>query len=198
MGIHPSIRMGEEAVDDYELHMVCYGGGSGDDDGRVMEWESGLPGDDELTPLSQPLVPPGLAAAFRISSEPRRTLLDVHRASAATVSRLRRAPLSSSVLASSVLASSRRRIDRATRERTGNRARCLETWGGAPGKTRGSGCPPPPRRLPNDAIIWPVASFRAGFSPREKAGILEGFPAPKVGLSAKPLNVRTVLQTGLS
>ena len=181
MGIHPSIRMGEEAVDDYELHMVCYGG---DDDGRVMEWESGLPGADELTPLSQPLVPPGLAAAFRISSEPRRTLLDVHRASAATVSRLRRAPLSSSVLASSVLASSRRRIDRATRERTGNRARCLETWGGAPGKTRGSGCPPPPRRLPNGVVIWPVASFRAGFSPRENAGIPEGFPAAKVGLNS--------------
>ena len=95
MGIHPSIQLGEEAVDDYELHMVCYGGG-GDDDGRVMEWESGLPGADELTPLSQPLVPPGLAAAFRIPPEPGRTLLDVHRASAATVSRLRRAPSSSS------------------------------------------------------------------------------------------------------
>jgi len=94
VGIHPSIRLGEEAVDDYELHMVCYGGGD-DDDGRVMEWESGLPGNDELTPLSQPLVPPGLAAVFRIPPEPGRTLLDVHRASAATVSRLRRAPLSS-------------------------------------------------------------------------------------------------------
>ncbi|GJM91762.1 hypothetical protein PR202_ga08172 [Eleusine coracana subsp. coracana] len=74
----------------------------GDDDeeeveeDRVMEWETGLPGSDELTPLSQPLVPPGLAAAFRISPEPGRTLLDVHRASAATVSRLRRASSSSS------------------------------------------------------------------------------------------------------
>ncbi|CAM0145933.1 unnamed protein product [Urochloa decumbens] len=68
--------MGEEAVGDYE---------------RVMEWETGLPGADELTPLSQPLVPPGLAAAFRIPPEPGRTLLDVHRASAATVSRLRAA-----------------------------------------------------------------------------------------------------------
>ncbi|CAD6212180.1 unnamed protein product [Miscanthus lutarioriparius] len=76
--------------------MVCYGGGGGDDDWRVMEWESGLPGDDELTPLSQPLVPPGLTAAFRIPPEPERTLLDVHRASAATVSRLRHAPSSSS------------------------------------------------------------------------------------------------------
>lgn len=71
----------------------------------------------------------------------------------------------------------------ATRERTGKRARCRETWGGAPGKTRGSGCPPPPRRLPNGAIFWPVASFLAGFSPRKKAGIPEGFPAAKVGLS---------------
>ncbi|PUZ52811.1 hypothetical protein GQ55_5G003300 [Panicum hallii var. hallii] len=78
--------MGEEAVDDYDLHLL--GGG---DDERVMEWETGLPGADELTPLSQPLVPPGLAAAFRIPPEPGRTLLDVHRASAATVSRLRRA-----------------------------------------------------------------------------------------------------------
>ncbi|CAO1947393.1 unnamed protein product [Urochloa humidicola] len=68
--------MGEEAVGDYEME-------------RVMEWERGLPGADELTPLSQPLVPPGLAAAFRIPPEPGRTLLDVHRASAATVSRLR-------------------------------------------------------------------------------------------------------------
>jgi SHAQKYF class myb-like DNA-binding protein len=85
-------RMGEEAVDDYELHMVCYGS---DEDERVMEWESGLPGADELTPLSQPLVPPGLAAAFRIPPEPGRTLLDLHRASEATVARLRRAPPSS-------------------------------------------------------------------------------------------------------
>jgi len=84
--------------------------------------------------------------------------------------------------ASSVLASSRRKIDRATHERMGNCARCLETWGGAPGKTRGSGCPPPPRRLPNGAVIWPVASFRAGFSPRENARIPEGFPAAKVGV----------------
>ncbi|CAO1943213.1 unnamed protein product [Urochloa humidicola] len=75
--------MGEEAVGDYEVE-------------RVMEWERGLPGADELTPLSQPLVPPGLAAAFRIPPEPGRTLLDVHRASAATVSRLRSSSSSSS------------------------------------------------------------------------------------------------------
>jgi hypothetical protein len=47
-----------------------------------------LPGTDELTPLSQPLVPPRLAAMFHIPTEPGGTLLDVHRASAATVSRL--------------------------------------------------------------------------------------------------------------
>uniref|UniRef100_A0A0E0JU82 HTH myb-type domain-containing protein n=1 Tax=Oryza punctata TaxID=4537 RepID=A0A0E0JU82_ORYPU len=80
--------MGEEAPEEYEL-----GGGEHE---RVMEWEAGLPGADELTPLSQALVPAGLAAAFRIPPEPGRTLLDVHRASAATVSRLRRASSSSS------------------------------------------------------------------------------------------------------
>ncbi|TVU37030.1 hypothetical protein EJB05_18995, partial [Eragrostis curvula] len=83
--------MGEEAADDYELELL--GGG---EEERVMEWETGLPGADELTPLSQSLVPAGLAAAFRIPPEPGRTMLDVHRASAATVSRLRRASSSSS------------------------------------------------------------------------------------------------------
>ena len=83
--------MGEEAADDYDLELL-----GGADCERVMEWETGLPGADELTPLSQPLVPPGLAAAFRIPPEPGRTLLDVQRASAATVSRLRRASSSSS------------------------------------------------------------------------------------------------------
>ncbi|XP_066315367.1 transcription factor PCL1-like isoform X2 [Miscanthus floridulus] len=34
--------------------------------GRVLEWEHGLPTEEELTPLSHPLVPPTLAAAFRI------------------------------------------------------------------------------------------------------------------------------------
>ncbi|KAF0933634.1 hypothetical protein E2562_018867 [Oryza meyeriana var. granulata] len=83
--------MGEEAPEEYDLDML--GGGEHE---RVMEWEAGLPGGDELTPLSQPLVPAGLAAAFRIPPEPGRTLLDVHRASAATVFRLRRASSSSS------------------------------------------------------------------------------------------------------
>jgi SHAQKYF class myb-like DNA-binding protein len=89
---HATPGMGEEAAaaaDDLDLSAA-------DEDDRVMEWETGLPASDELIPLSQPLVPPGLAAAFRIASEPGRTLMDVHRASAATVSRLRRASSSSS------------------------------------------------------------------------------------------------------
>jgi SHAQKYF class myb-like DNA-binding protein len=85
--------MGEEAGG-YDFDFI--GGGGGDEyEGRVSEWEAGLPGCDELTPLSQPLVPPGLAAAFRIPPEPGRTLLDVHRASSATVSRLRSSTSSS-------------------------------------------------------------------------------------------------------
>ncbi|KAM0839830.1 hypothetical protein ACQ4PT_060064 [Festuca glaucescens] len=86
--------MGSEAGG-YDFDFLGGGGGGGGGDGcdeyegRVAEWEAGLPGCDELTPLSQPLVPPGLAAAFRIPPESGRTLLDVHRASSATVSRLR-------------------------------------------------------------------------------------------------------------
>lgn len=96
--------MGEEAGG-YDFDFGGGGGGYGGYDGRVTEWETGLPGCDELTPLSQPLVPPGLAAAFRIPPEPGRTLLDVHRASSATVSRLRSAsssPSSGNVAATGV------------------------------------------------------------------------------------------------
>ncbi|KAL6616365.1 hypothetical protein ACP70R_038635 [Stipagrostis hirtigluma subsp. patula] len=39
------------------------GAGAG---GRVLEWELGLPTASELTPVSHPLIPPALAAAFRI------------------------------------------------------------------------------------------------------------------------------------
>ncbi|MBA0774468.1 hypothetical protein Gotri_009676 [Gossypium trilobum] len=56
---------------------------------RVLEWEMGLPNCDDLTPLSQLLVPPELASAFSISPEPRRTALDVNRASQDTLSSLR-------------------------------------------------------------------------------------------------------------
>ncbi|KAK7261507.1 hypothetical protein RIF29_27821 [Crotalaria pallida] len=56
---------------------------------RVTEWEMGLPTADDLTPLSQPLIPPELASAFSISPEPYRTLLEVNRASRDTISALR-------------------------------------------------------------------------------------------------------------
>ncbi|KAL5220622.1 hypothetical protein ABZP36_025335 [Zizania latifolia] len=38
----------------------------GDACGRVLEWETGLPTAGEMTPISHQLVPPALAAAFRI------------------------------------------------------------------------------------------------------------------------------------
>lgn len=56
---------------------------------RVTEWEMGLPTAADLTPLSQPLIPPELASAFSISPEPYRTLLDVNRASHDTISAIR-------------------------------------------------------------------------------------------------------------
>ncbi|XP_027910349.1 transcription factor PCL1-like [Vigna unguiculata] len=59
------------------------------DEERVMEWEAGLPTANDLTPLSQPLIPPELATAFSISPEPHRTALDVNRASRNTLSTLR-------------------------------------------------------------------------------------------------------------
>ncbi|KAK7262489.1 hypothetical protein RJT34_30063 [Clitoria ternatea] len=59
------------------------------DEERVIEWEMGLPTANDLTPLSQPLIPPELATAFSISPEPHRTLLDVNRASRNTLSTLR-------------------------------------------------------------------------------------------------------------
>ncbi|XP_047331688.1 transcription factor PCL1-like [Impatiens glandulifera] len=49
-----------------------YNGGDGtrDEDQVKMEWEIGLPTPDELIPLSQCLIPPELASAFGIVSEP--------------------------------------------------------------------------------------------------------------------------------
>ncbi|XVE59295.1 hypothetical protein DITRI_Ditri05aG0034600 [Diplodiscus trichospermus] len=61
----------------------------GDFDERVLEWEMGLPTCDDLTPLSQSLVPPELASAFSISPELCRTANDVTRASQNTISSLR-------------------------------------------------------------------------------------------------------------
>jgi len=68
--------MGEE-----EVEMTEY-------EERVAEWEAGLPNADDLTPLSQPLIPPELASAFSISPEPYRTALEVNRASRTTLSTL--------------------------------------------------------------------------------------------------------------
>lgn len=65
------------------------GGVDCSDEERVLEWEAGLPSVDDLTPLSQPLIPPELASAFSISPVQYRTLLDVNQASEDTLSSLR-------------------------------------------------------------------------------------------------------------
>ncbi|RZC78918.1 hypothetical protein C5167_003113 [Papaver somniferum] len=57
----------------------------GDNDGRMLEWENGLPDESELTPLLQNLVPLELALAFSITAEPCRSMGDVIRASEMTV-----------------------------------------------------------------------------------------------------------------
>ncbi|KAG1371725.1 Transcription factor LUX [Cocos nucifera] len=90
--------MGEEAEDrDFDSLAAEDGGDGGGDEGRVLEWEIGLPSAEDLTPLSQSLISPELASAFSIKLEAPRTLLDVHRASQHTVSNLgRHAPSSSS------------------------------------------------------------------------------------------------------
>ena len=59
------------------------------DDERITEWEMGLPAAHDLTPLSQPLIPPELASAFKISPEPYRTFVEVNHASRSTLSTLR-------------------------------------------------------------------------------------------------------------
>ncbi|XP_020580707.1 transcription factor PCL1-like [Phalaenopsis equestris] len=78
--------MGEEA------------GASGE--GRVLDWEDGLPTGDHLTPLSTHLVPSELASAFSIPPADPKTMLDVDRASQHTISCLtaRRKAASSSLL----------------------------------------------------------------------------------------------------
>lgn len=64
-------------------------GSSGEDENRMMEWETGLPSaGDDLTPLSQSLIPPELASAFSISPETYRTPRDVSRASRHTITSL--------------------------------------------------------------------------------------------------------------
>jgi SHAQKYF class myb-like DNA-binding protein len=55
---------------------------------RVFEWEVGLPTSDNLTPLSQNLIPPELAAAFSITPEPHRSILELNREAQNTLSSL--------------------------------------------------------------------------------------------------------------
>ncbi|XP_019087898.1 PREDICTED: transcription factor BOA-like [Camelina sativa] len=69
-----------------EVRMSDYGD---DDVEHVPEWEIGLPEGDDLTPLSQSLVPSILALAFSIVPERSRTVHDVDRASQVTISSLR-------------------------------------------------------------------------------------------------------------
>ncbi|XP_026664126.1 transcription factor PCL1-like [Phoenix dactylifera] len=96
--------MGKEA-EDSDFDRLAAEDGCDGDEGRVLEWEIGLPSADDLTPLSQSLISPELACAFSIKTDPPRTLLDVHRASQHTVSNLRRHAPSSSSSSTSVLRS---------------------------------------------------------------------------------------------
>ncbi|EEF41947.1 transcription factor BOA [Ricinus communis] len=82
--------MGEEVkMSEYESNGVI--NNNGDDEERVRDWEFGLPTADDLTPLSQPLIPPELASAFSISPEPHRSIIDVNRESQNTLLSLRSA-----------------------------------------------------------------------------------------------------------
>ncbi|XP_042512237.1 transcription factor PCL1-like [Macadamia integrifolia] len=74
-----------------ELQMNDYEGGLGgedEDEDQIQEWKAGLPSADDLTPLSQSLIPPELALAFNISPEPCPSMLDVNHASQSTLSNL--------------------------------------------------------------------------------------------------------------
>lgn len=74
-----------------EVRMSEYGDGedSVGDENRFLEWEIGLPSGDDLTPLSQSLVPSFLALVFSITPERIRKIHDVNRASRNTLSSLR-------------------------------------------------------------------------------------------------------------
>lgn len=70
--------MGEEVPDAARDRIAAEGfGGYGR--GRVSKWEVGIPTEYERFHLTKPLVSPGLAAAFRIGSQPSRTAVDVDR-----------------------------------------------------------------------------------------------------------------------
>ncbi|XP_009779625.1 transcription factor PCL1 [Nicotiana tabacum] len=66
-----------------------YDSSGGNNDDRVL-WEVGLPGADDLTPLTLQLIPAELASAFRISPESSKSMTDVNRASQNTFSSLQR------------------------------------------------------------------------------------------------------------
>ncbi|KAJ0020411.1 hypothetical protein Pint_32781 [Pistacia integerrima] len=59
------------------------------DEERILEWELGLPNGNDLTPLSQSLIPLELMTAFSISPMQHRTLVEVNRESQNTLSSLR-------------------------------------------------------------------------------------------------------------
>ncbi|KAJ3676681.1 hypothetical protein LUZ60_004093 [Juncus effusus] len=91
--------MGEEVDMDREFRSIMADQLEDEEDderGRVSEWEMGLPSCDDLTPLTQSLIPPELASAFQIPPEPGRSAMDVVRASHHTLSSLRRNPNSTS------------------------------------------------------------------------------------------------------
>ncbi|KAI3772299.1 hypothetical protein L6452_03481 [Arctium lappa] len=72
-----------------ELRITDYDVGGSDDDGRVLEWEAGLPNVNDLPSLSQYLISAELASAFSITPETHRSMNDVDRASRDTISSLR-------------------------------------------------------------------------------------------------------------
>lgn len=88
------------------VKIVDYDNAAGAVEDRVTEWESGLPSLDDLTPLSQALIPPELASAFKISPEPSRSLLDVNLASQNTLSSIRLATTGGTTNQSQALSSS--------------------------------------------------------------------------------------------
>ncbi|KAG0462279.1 hypothetical protein HPP92_020755 [Vanilla planifolia] len=90
-------EMGEEAdatdfdlLDSGTLEKAVEGGGDEGGERRVLEWEAGLPSGEDLTPLSQMLIPPVLASAFSMPLVELKTMLDVHHAAQHTISNLRR------------------------------------------------------------------------------------------------------------
>ncbi|KAG9145424.1 hypothetical protein Leryth_021345 [Lithospermum erythrorhizon] len=72
-----------------QVRIVQYNNNMSRDEERVMEWEDGLPCLDDLTPLSQALIPAELATAFRITAEQPRTVVEVNRASKNTIRSIR-------------------------------------------------------------------------------------------------------------